>query len=84
MAVEPREELEVLPRRQPAVDGRPLGRPADGRAGLDDALARVEGAGEDRQQRRLAGAVRPDQRDELAHAQLEVAGSEHLAVAEAA
>jgi hypothetical protein len=39
---------------------------------LDAARARLERAGEERQQRRLAGAVRPHERERLASVQLEI------------
>jgi hypothetical protein len=68
LVLQAREELEVLARREAAVERGPLRCPADPRIlrPLDRALARVERPGEEREQRRLAGPVRPDERDDLA------------------
>src|SRR5439155_16194082 len=72
--LEPREELEVLASREPAVQRRPLGHPPEARRGgpdHDGALTRVERSGQDRQQRGLPGPVRPDQRQRIAGADFE-------------
>ena len=65
-----------LARRQAGVERGPLGHPADARSHAvgpgDGARGRAGDPGEDRQQRRLAGAVRPDERDGLPAVQLQV------------
>ena len=48
---------------------------------LDGALARLQGAGEDREQRRLACAVRADERERLARGHVEIGGLERDVVA---
>src|SRR5262249_21624509 len=85
-ALEPREQLEVLPRREPPVLRRTLRRPADADsfAALDGAAARLERAREQREQRRFAGPVRPDERKRLARLDVEVGRRERGVVAEAA
>src|SRR5207244_2321576 len=72
--LEPCEELEVLARRQPSVVRSPLRHPADARprSALDATVARFQRTREDREQRRLPRAVRPDERDGLARIELEV------------
>src|SRR5206468_4143270 len=86
VALEPREELEVLARREPTVQSRALWHPADARTGspLDRALARRQRAREEREQRRLPGAVRADNRDDVALAHLEIGRAEGEPVAEGA
>src|SRR5262249_55879092 len=86
LALEPREQLEVLARREPSVLGRPLRRPADARAlaPLDRPDAGLERAGEQRQERRLARAVRADERQRLAVPQLELDRLERAPVPEPA
>jgi len=82
---EPREQLEVLARRQAPVLSGTLRRPTDARAGpsLDDARRRLERARKQRQQSRLAGPVRADERDRLAVRQLEISRCEGEPRAEA-
>ena len=64
--LEPGEEQQVLLDRQPPVERRLLGNPADRAAGqLDLAPVGPGDPGEDREQRRLAGPVRPDHRHQL-------------------
>ena len=76
------EELEVLARRKALVVRRLLRDPADLGAAMVDgsgrhgAVARVERAGEDGEQRGLAGAVRPDEREGVSRVHLEARGSE--------
>ena len=73
VALEPREEQQVLLDGQPPVERRLLGDPADRAAGqLDLALVGLGHPGEDREQRRLAGPVGPDHRDQLAGPDREV------------
>ena len=70
--LEPREQPQVLGDRQLRVQRRLLRHPADLLCGMRDlALGRRQDPGEDREQRRLAGAVRPDDRDQLPGVQLE-------------
>src|SRR5262249_59063577 len=77
---------QVLARREPAVLRRALRRPADSRAlaPLDAPGARLECAGEQREQGRLAGAVRADQREGVPVPDLELDRLERRALAEAA
>ena len=84
--LEPREELEILPRREPPVVGGPLRHPARAHTlgPLDRALARLHRAGEDREQRRLAGAVRPHQGQGLAPVHLEIGRRQRDVLAESA
>src|SRR5581483_4742638 len=70
------EEPEVLERREAPVVRGPLRHPADAGRTLDAAFARLECSGEDREQRRLPGTVRPDERDHLACSKLEIHGLE--------
>jgi murein DD-endopeptidase MepM/ murein hydrolase activator NlpD len=68
-ALETREELEVLPRRQPGVVRGPLRNPADSAgsvARFHPAVGRLERAGEDGEQRGLARSVRPYEGNGLA------------------
>ena len=86
-ALEPAEELEVLARRQPPVLRGPLRDPADlwrRLRRLDPALARREGAREEGEEGRLAGAVRPDEGDDVAGQEIEVRALESDPPAEAA
>jgi hypothetical protein len=86
-ALEPAEELEVLARRQPPVLRGPLRDPADLRRRLrrlDPALAQREGAREEGEERRLAGAVRPDEGDDVAGQEIEVHALKSDPLAEAA
>ena len=76
------EELEVLARGEPAVERRPLRHPAHLRGGGDAAAARAKRAGQDREQRGLAGAVRAAECDHLAGADLQVGRLEHDAAPE--
>ena len=66
MLLQAGEEQQVLLDRQPPVERRLLGNPADFPLGQVD-LARVGlgDPGEDREQRRLAGAVGADHRQQL-------------------
>ena len=82
--LEPREQAQVLGHGQPPVERRLLGDEADLAAGEAD-LARIglADAGEDREQRRLAGAVRADHREHLAGRGGEVDIVESEPVAEA-
>ena len=84
-AREPCEELEVLARAEPAVERRALRHDADLAliGSLDGARAGVGRAGQQREQRRLAGAVRAEQRKAIARRQREVDRAEHLPLAEA-
>src|SRR5207248_3605150 len=84
LALEAYEQLRVLASREARVIRRPLRHPADPRMRHDRAFARRERAREDREQRRLAGAVRADERDRLAGKELEVGGSERFHLAEPA
>jgi murein DD-endopeptidase MepM/ murein hydrolase activator NlpD len=73
-AFQTREELEVLPRSEPGVMRRALGHPPHSTRAvtpLDAALGWLEGAGQDREERRLAGAVGPDERYRLAASDVE-------------
>ena len=79
-----RRRAEVLERRQPPVVRRALRHPADALRTLDRAFARLERAREDREERRLAGAVRADERDHLAGGELDVRRLERHARPEAA
>src|SRR6185437_11468928 len=79
-----REELEVLARRQPRVVRRPLRHPTDPRPHIDRPLARLERTGEQRKKRRLARAVRADERDRLSGDELEICRRERDDVAVAA
>ena len=83
-AREPCEELEVLPRAEPAVERRTLRHDPDLALvrSLDGARAGVGRAGQQREQRRLARAVRAEQRKAIARRQREVDGAQHLPVAE--
>ena len=66
---EPGEQPQVLGHGQPPVERGLLGDPADLAAvTLDGARVRVADPGEDREQRRLAGAVRADHGEQLAAA----------------
>ncbi len=83
-AVELAEELEVLTHREDGIDARLLrGDPEEfGRSGTvpdgvdttdgDGARVGAEQAGDDRQQRRLAGSIAPEQADDLARLHVEV------------
>jgi len=83
-AREPCEEIEVLARAQPAVERGSLRHDADlARIGpLHAPAARLERAREQRQERRLARAVRPEQRKPFAGPQRELDRAEHLPPAE--
>src|SRR5262249_39235758 len=83
-ALELRKQLEVLPCREPRVVSGPLRHPADARAHLDDAPARLEGPGEQPEERGLAGAVRADEGNRPAGKELDGHGCKRLNVAEAA
>ena len=71
--LEPREQPQVLGHRQLRVERRLLRHPADlaGRAVSISPSVGGRTPGEDREQRRLAGAVRADDRDQLAGLELE-------------
>src|SRR5688500_12696984 len=71
-AARPREQLEVLVGGQPRVERRSLRSPARRDRPLDRSGGGGERAGEDAEERRLPRAVRPDERDHLARAELEV------------
>ena len=84
LALEPREELEVLARGQSSVVRRPLRRPADAQIleSLDLSLRRIESTGQHGQEGRLAGAVRAHERDRLARRDGEVGGRQRQFAAE--
>ena len=74
-AIEASVELEVLERRQFAIDERLVAEVADlgaGRAPLDRSLRRLREPGADPQERRLPGAVRAGHDEEAAARELEV------------
>src|SRR3954447_3912446 len=82
--LEPREQAQVLRHRQLPVERGLLGDPPDlGRRLRDRALVRVLDPREDRQQRRLARAVRTDHRHELARGRRQRDAAQRLALAEA-
>src|SRR4051794_3541741 len=82
--LEPREEPQVLRHRQLPVERGLLWDPPDlGRRLRDRALVRVLDAREDRQQRRLARAVRSDHRHQLAGRRRQRHAAQRLALAEA-
>ena len=66
VSLQPREEQQVLLDREPSVERRLLRDPADRPARQHDLAAVGLGhPGQDREQRRLAGPVRPDHRHQL-------------------
>ena len=67
-ALEPREQPQVLLDRQPPVDRQALRHPADPIRSVDRSAVGALRAGEDLEHRRLARAVRPDDREHLAAA----------------
>ena len=76
------EEAQVLLHRQAPVERRLLGHPADLAARqVDLAVVGTDDAGEDREQRRLAGAVGADHGQQLARPGAEVDPAQRLAVA---
>ena len=86
LALEPREQLEVLAGGEAPVVRRPLRHPADARRPSRRStvpVARPQRPGEDREQRRLARAVRADEREHLAVPDLELDRLERDVVAEA-
>ena len=84
-AVEPAEEVQVLERRQLAVDERLVAEVADlaARRQLELALRRRREPGEHAQQRRLARPVRPGDEQEVAAHELDVDAVEDALHAEA-
>ena len=86
LAFEAREQLEVLTSRQAVVERSALRHPADLHIvdTLDGSGARLERAGEQRQQGRLPRAVRADQRERLAGIHVHVSGLERDLRAETA
>ncbi len=83
-AREPCEELEVLARAEPAVERRTLRNDPDLAliGSLDGARTGVGRAGQQREQRRLAGAVRAEQRKAIARRQRDVDRAKHLPLTE--
>jgi len=84
-AIEPREERQILERRQLAVHERLVAEVADGGAErkLDRSGVARRQPGENAQQRRLAGAVPPGDEQEAFVGQVDVDTTEHAPVAEA-
>src|SRR5262249_56775980 len=83
VAVEPEADQVAAAQRQVAVEDPLLGHVADPcPVELDAALGRLELAEEDPEERRLAGAVRPEHGEELAVLDIEGEVAPQLAVAE--
>jgi len=80
LAFEPPEQLEVLASRQAIVERRSLRHPADTHVldTLDRSRARLERAGQERQQGRLSCAVRADERECLRRTNVDGGGLDDL------